>query len=209
MARPLKIDDPARTRPDGTIVTIGEAIVTAVGYGQDFTAAAKGAGISTATLHNWRVTGAKARTQQLKGQKVTPNDARLVGFLDALEKAEADAELERLAIIHRASQPHQVVKVVERVAIDETGKETTVERVTTTESRPGLWTPAAWWLERRIPSKYAKRLELTGADGQELLPADRARSLADSLVEFQTAAVESGEAAEAASTVRRSRAKRT
>lgn len=208
MARPLKLDDPARTRPDGTVVTIGEAIVTAVGLGQDFTAAAKGAGISTSTLHTWRITGARARTQQLKGAKVTANDARLVGFLDALERAEAEAELERLAIIHRASQPSTVVKIVEKVQIDGQGVETVIERTRTTETRPGLWTPAAWWLERRMPDKYARRVELTGKDGDALLPADRARTLADSLVEFQTAASESGEQEEAAATVRASRGRK-
>lgn len=211
MARPLKLDDPARRRPDGSVVTIGDAITTAISLGQDFAAAAKGAGISVATLHTWRVTGARARTQQLKGLNVTANDARLVTFLDALERAEADAELERLAIIHRATQPHQVVKVVEKVdptRLDpKTGEPIVLERTTTTETRPGLWTPAAWWLERRMPAKYARRIELTGADGTDLLPADRARTLADSLVEFQQASLESGEAAEAAKAVRASRAK--
>lgn len=210
--RPLKLDDPARTRPDGTIVTIAEAIITAVSLGQDFTAASKGAGISSVTLHSWRLTGARARTQQIKGLKITDNDRRLIEFLNALEKAEAEAELERLAIIHRASQPHQVVKIVEKVDPTQTGPDgqpKVLERTTTTETRPGLWTPAAWWLERRIPSKYARRLELTGADGAQLIPpADRARSLAESLVEFQNATAESGEADDAAEQVRASRVKR-
>lgn len=187
MARPLKLDDPARRRPDGSIVTIGEAVITAVGLGQDYTAAAKGAGISTATLHTWRVRGAAARTATLKGRKVTQNDERLIGFLDALESAESNAELERLAIIHRASQPHQVVKIVEKVdpsVLGPDGQPKVIERTTTTETRPGLWTPAAWWLERRMPGKYARRLELTGAEGSELLPAERARTLADSLAEY-------------------------
>lgn len=212
MARPSKIDQPARTRPDGTVVTIGEAVITAVSLGQDFAAAAKGAGISVATLHTWRVTGARARTQYLKGHDVTPADTRLVTFLDALEKAEAEAELERLAIIHRASQPHQVIKVVEKVdptKLDPQGNPVVLERTTTTETRPGLWTPAAWWLERRMPHKYARRLEVTGADGEQLIPAaERARTLAESLVEFQTAAAESGEAEAAAVTVRAAAAKR-
>lgn len=187
MPRPLKLDDPARRRPDGTIVTIGEAVITAVGLGQDYTAAAKGAGISTATLHQWRVRGAAARTTQLKGRTVTANDGKLISFLDALESAESNAELERLAIIHRASQPHQVVKVVEKVDPTKTGsdgKPLVLERTTTTETRPGLWTPAAWWLERRMPDKYAKRVELSGPDGGDIPVAQRARTLADSLSEY-------------------------
>lgn len=196
--RPLKLDDPARRRQDGTVVTIGEAVITAVGLGQDYTAAAKGAGISTATLHTWRVKGAAARTALLKGRKPSRNDARLIEFLDALERAESEAELERLAIIHRASQPFSVVKIVEKVSVDADGNEKVIERTRTTEQRPGLWTPAAWWLERRIPAKYARRLELSGPDGGDIPIGDRARTLADSLADYlQGAADQEAAAAEA------------
>lgn len=208
--RPLKLDDPARRRADGSIVTIGEAVITAVGLGQDYTAAAKGAGISTATLHTWRATGATARTAQIKGRKVTANQRRLIEFLDALERAESEAELERLAIIHRASQPYQVVKIVEKVDPTKNGpdgKPLVLERTTTTEQRPGLWTPAAWWLERRMPGKYARRLELSGPDGGDIPVSDRARTLADSLVDFLAGAEASGATEEAAAAVRSSRAK--
>lgn len=193
--RPTKLLDPARTRPDGSIVTISEAVITAVGLGQDYVAAAKGAGISTATLHSWRVDAARARTAHLKGQKITPKDESLIEFLELLEKAESNAELERLAIIHRASQPHQVVKVVEKVSVDAQGKETLVERATTTETRPGLWTPAAWWLERRIPSRYARRLEVSGPAGGAIPIEDRARTLGDSLATYLAGASDAQAAA--------------
>lgn len=207
--RPSKIDQPAKVLPDGTELTIGEAVVRAVGLGQEYTAAAKGAGISTATLHTWRVNGARARTAQLRGRKITQNDAKLAAFLDALERAESEAELERLGRIAHAAQPQQIVKVVEKVQLvtaeDGTVTEHVVERTTTTETRPGQWTADAWWLERRMPHRYARRLELSGPEGGAIPIEDRARTLADSLAEFLTSTDESGEAAEAAATVRRTR----
>lgn len=195
LGRPSKMDQPARQNDDGSIVTIAEAVIEAVGMGQDYVAAAKGAGISTTTLHTWRVNGARAQTAQLKGQKISAEDQHLVDFLNALLKAESNAELERLAIIHRASQPHQVVKVVERVTVDAQGKETLVERATTTETRPGQWTSAAWWLERRIPSRYARRLEVSGPAGGAIPVEDRARTLADSLATYLAGVTDAQEAA--------------
>lgn len=186
--RPSKIDQPAKVLPDGTELSIGDAVVHAVGLGQEYTAAAKGAGISTATLHTWRVNGARARTALLRGRNPNARDARLIAFLDALERAESNAELERLSRIAHAAQPQQVVKVVEKVAVtkaaDGTVTEQLIERTTTTETRPGQWTADAWWLERRMPAKYARRLELSGPEGGAIPIEDRARTLAESLAEY-------------------------
>lgn len=59
----------------------------------------------------------------------------------------------------------------------------TEERTVTKTLRPE-WTAAAWWLERRLPQRYARRVELTGAEGGPIAVEDRARELADELRSF-------------------------
>jgi hypothetical protein len=166
--RPSKIDQVVRHRPDGSPVTAGEQVVERVQLGMDLQVAADSAGISRSTLHNWRLTGARHRAEAAQGKKLTPAQARLADFLDALERAEAEAEANRLAIVQRAATGGaQVVKVTEKV--DAQGQ--LLERTTVTETLAPQWTAAAWWLERR--RGYVKRYELTGAEGA---PADSLRT---------------------------------
>lgn len=64
-----------------------------------------------------------------------------------------------------------------------------------TETLRPEWTAAAWWLERRRAAKYARRVEVTGAEGQPLVPQDvQARDLADSLRDFLAGAAAATEA---------------
>lgn len=175
--RPSKIDQVVRHRPDGSPVTAGEQVVERVQLGMDLQVAADSAGISRSTLHTWRLTGARHRAEAAQGKRLTPAQERLADFLDALERAEAEAEANRLAIVQRAATGGaQVVKVTEKV--DAQGQ--LLERTTVTETLAPQWTAAAWWLERR--RGYVKRVEVTGAEGQPLVPqGEQARGLADSL----------------------------
>jgi hypothetical protein len=182
--RPSKIDQVARIDPDGTQLTASEVVVERVGLGLDYQSAADSAGISRRTLHNWRLNAARLRAAQAQGKTAgTANEQVLIDFLHALEKAEAEAEANRLAIIQTVAEGGGVVTKT-TVTKNADGQVTGTTAVTET-LRP-VWTAAAWWLERRKPGKYARRVQVTGSDAAPLVTADeQARNLADSLRAYQ------------------------
>lgn len=187
MGRPTLLDQVVRHRdlPDGTRVpvTAGEQVVERRRLGLDQASAAASAGVDKTTLHHWRLDGARARADEARGRKLSPKEAGLRDFVDALERAEAEWEAGNLAIIQRAAQGgHQVTKTTEK----RNAQGDLVERTTVTETLPPLWTAAAWQLERMRQDKYVRRMELTGAEGQPLLPEpEQARGLADALRAYQ------------------------
>ena len=188
--RPTKLDQPCRTLPDGTTITAAEHLVEQIRLGLDYQTAADHTGVSRQTLHTWRLTGARHRAAETQGTKLTELESKYVNFLDALERAHAEAEADRLAVIEGAATGgRQIVKTTERVLPD--GR---TETVTVTETARPEWTAAAWILERRMPGKYARRVEVTGAEGAPLVPpAQQARDLADSLRDFQLGAAAAAE----------------
>jgi hypothetical protein len=194
MARPTKLNQVVRTRADGSTVTAGDQVVERIQLGLDLQSAADSAGISRQTLHNWRLTGARHRAAAANGKRLTPAQRRYVEFLDALERAEAEAEANRLAIISRVAQGGATVtKTTEKR--DANGQ--LLERTEVTETLRPEWTAAAWFLERRMPAKYARRVEVTGADGAPLVDPDtQARGLADSLRDFLAGAATAAELTE-------------
>lgn len=184
--RPTKLDQVVRTRDDGTNVTAGEQVIDRVQLGMPLAAAADSAGLDRVTLHRWRVEGARLRAEHAQGRLRRPNrkQSNLIAFCNGLERAEAEAEASRLAIVQRAAVGGGVTTKT-TVKTDASGN--VVERTTVTETLAPQWTAAAWWLERR--RGYVKRYEVTGADGQPLVPPDEAaRGLADSLRDFLTGA---------------------
>lgn len=197
MGRPTLLDQVVRYRelPDGTrvAVTAGEQVIERRRLGLDEAGAAASAGISKTTLYHWRLDGARARAEEARGQReLTPQEAQLRDFVNALERAEAEWEAGNLGIIARSAQGgHVTTKTTEKWAPttnpDGTpGQPRLVERQVVTETLAPQWTAAAWQLERRMPAKYGRRMELTGADGAPLVPeADQARGLADALRAFQ------------------------
>jgi hypothetical protein len=73
-----------------------------------------------------------------------------------------------------------------RTTVKRNKNDEVVETVETSEHLRPEWTAAAWFLERRYPGRYARRVEVTGAEGQPLVPpAQQARDLAEALRDFQ------------------------
>ncbi len=193
VGRPTKIDEVVRHTADGQPVTVGAQIIQRLQLGLTHNAAVKAAGVTRDTFWRWRGDGARLRALQAQGKRktFTPQELRLIEFSDAVERAEGEAEVQRLAVIQGAAVGGQkIVKVSERQAMVD-GVMTVVERTVTTETARPNWTAAAWWLERRLPQQYARRVEITGAEGAPLLEeADHARSLADSLRDYLTGAAD-------------------
>lgn len=185
--RPTKIDAVVRLRTDPETneqvpVTAGEQVIERVRLGLMLDDAAATALVTRQTIHNWRRQGAVARARLANGSRITPNQAKYAGFLDALERAEAEAEYLRLAIVQRAAEGGFTTRKV-TTRRDSSGN--VIERVEVTETLAPQWTAAAWWLDRRMSHKYSRRVEHTGAGGAPLIPQDeRARGLADSLRDY-------------------------
>lgn len=164
MGRPTKFD------PE-----LGKQIVLAIQAGAYIETAAAAAGISKNTLYDWLRKGARP--------SATP---ALKEFSDAVKKAMAMSELRDLAVIDKAAQGGQVLRVVTTTKQGKDGQLVTKEEKHLTSPQ---WQASAWRLERKHPEKwgtqraYEARLqeELTviyEALKQELSPEDFARVLA-------------------------------
>jgi len=178
-----KLDKPARTDPDGTVHTSGDVVVERIRLGLDYQSASDSAGVSRRTLHTWRLTAARHRASQAQGVTLTDVEQKYVDFLHDLEKAEAEAEANRLSIIQRTAQGGiPVTRTTTKYDADGDMSVQTVVVETTLPVRQA----GAWILERRLPGKYARRVEVTGAEGQPLVPPDQqARDLAEQLRVWQ------------------------
>jgi hypothetical protein len=184
--RPPTLDKVVHVRPDGTEITAAQQVLERIRLGLTYEEAADTTPVSRQTIHNWRLAGARARAAIAADPTYQPTatEARYMAFLDDLESAHAQSHLERLAVIQRATLPYTVTKTVERREVDKEGNQRVVEITTTSEQRPGSWQPAAWWLERRIPAKYARRVELSGPEGGPIPVEQRAEALAGQLRDY-------------------------
>jgi hypothetical protein len=193
MARPSTLTAKL-THKDGTTQTVAEAIVERLRAGAYREEAARSVGVRRQSLYNWLYQGALAR--RLRGDRltrlITANQARCEEFLDAVERAEAQAMLTdwtRLAQLG-AGGVAQVV-ITEKVNADGHLIERTTRTTHTLPDKDVLM----WRLERRWPQKFAKRLELTGAEDRDV-EADvadtrtRARMLSAEIKAYQQGIVD-------------------
>lgn len=188
--RPPSLDTIVRTRKDGTPVTASEHVLDRIRLGADFDDATSGANITRQTLWNWRRAGGNARAKHAQGITLNDNEQRYAAFLDALESAEAETELSRLAVVTRAGEGGMVVtrtrRRTQRQPITTPQGQPqryamiVVEEITTTETLRPEWQAAAWFLERRFPEKYRRRYEMEVSDNGRSAD-DAARDLADNL----------------------------
>lgn len=129
--------------------------------------ACKSLGIGQSTHYGWVERGREERARLESNPRARPRESErpYAEYSEAIEKAEADAHIRSLGIIHAAARGGQDVEThsVEVLNPDGSVKEV---RTITKKSQP-QWQAAAWHLERRYPHLYARTYkgEITGKDG--------------------------------------------
>ena len=145
-----------RGRPTKLTPELIERIRLGMSSGAYIETASAQAGINPDTLRDWLRKGAAGKSA-LHRQ-----------FSATIEKAEAEAEMRALATIQEFGRGMMVDVVT--TTVKGTGPNAITE--TKTERRPVReWTAAAWYLERRRPQRWGRRVvELQGKDGTALSP---------------------------------------
>lgn len=160
-----------RIAADGTSenVTASEHVIERVGLGQGLDEVAKSANITRQTINAWRAHGARARAREANGAELNIHEQAYRQFVDALERAETDAEWRHLLIwIRGAEGGAQVEDVDEIFEPGPNGELVLIRRVVTRKTVAASWAASRDFLERRFPDRYRKRSEITGADGQPI-----------------------------------------
>lgn len=199
---------PRTGRPPSLTPDVAATIVRYMRMGAYIETAAAAAGRSKVTLYEWMKTGARARE---KGRRVTAHEQACIDFLNAVDTALAESELEDVSKIATLAQGgRQVTTVREKVQVVDGPNgskiEQVVERTTNTETLAPSLAALTWRLERRFPDKYGRqRIEVTGADGGplEFTVEERASALAQEAELFLQGAAEAAQAE--ASTKRRTK----
>jgi transposase-like protein len=124
---PARIGRPTKLTPD-----LKERIVGAIRSGAYNETAAAFAGIAESTFYAWLANAQKDR-------EANPEQGTdFTEFQEAVEKAQAEAELDKLLIIGKAARGQPTAEGV--------------------PGTPGSWQAAAWMLERKHPDRYGRRI---------------------------------------------------
>ena len=144
----------AKGRPTKFTPDVRGRIITAIRNGNTYEASANYGGICYSLLREWIVRG----EQEQAGE--------FLEFVEALKKAEAEAEVGSVARIRAAGSG-------QRVLLSETERETpdgkkVIERKY--QYAPPQWQADAWFLERRKPSDWGRkdRHEIGGINGEAI-----------------------------------------
>ncbi len=201
-----------RGRPPKITAELVERIAKAIRTGSYKETASALVDVHRDTLNEWLRRGAKekervksALAKGVKRVRVHAGERVYVELSDAVEKAMAEADERDLGHVDAGAtggQPIEIVTVRTRVqpVLDSNGKPVldeekkplvVVERITekrTTATAPD-WHAAAWKLERRNPRLYGRRTyaEVTGRDGQDLIPLTAIRAALASNDEIEDA----------------------
>ncbi|MFZ0245115.1 hypothetical protein [Candidatus Binatus sp.] len=126
-------------RPTKFTPEIQQRLIRAIRAFAPYEVAAEYAGISYRIFRYWMVKGMAARS------------GPYFEFWQAIDTADAQAQLESVALIYAASRP-QVIKRVTTTKVDSTG----AEIVETTEKfSRGDWRARAWLLEFNHPERWS------------------------------------------------------
>lgn len=154
---------------DGNPITVADRIVNGLRAGAYFEQCCAAAGIHRETAYGWLRIAGRVRIRHAKGHAdLTSHEQACLAFSDAVDEAEAQWELSALATLERLGRGGIEEQVV-TVKVNADGS-------TETSTRSSRTLPVAqvleWRLERKIPERYGRRVEVTGKDGEPLLGHD-------------------------------------
>lgn len=152
----------ARTgRPTKLTPEIQEKIVTLIRNGNEPKVAAACVGINRDTFFDWVAKGARSR------------NGRFREFSDLVYVALAQFQSSKVAVINKAAEGYDVVKIKQVVEKDENGKDKVIEQ-TVERTREFDWRAADSILSKRFPASWAKRehLDITTKTDEAGLPID-------------------------------------
>lgn len=196
MGRPPTLNQVARVIPSsGERLTRSQVVLRGLQLGLDVLDACTAAGIDKVTYLNWKKAGAQAHAKAARGERLSRAERDYADFLTACESAMVEFEEICLGVIHQAGDGGRKIKETRTVTRRDRRGQQVTEIVETEKTLLPQWQAKAWLLERRRPEKYRRRVEVTGADGKDLIPPkERADSLADSLEEMLKAQAAADEA---------------
>ena len=131
-------------RPSKLTPKIQEMILDCIRMGLTYSKAAELVGITRHTLLNWRKWGQAEKS------------GIYFNFFNALQKAEAEGEIQCLQKIQEAARGGQ--EIIDSKELYQ-GKKLIKQITKTVKSVPD-WRAAAWILERRYPERYGRRRNL-------------------------------------------------
>lgn len=196
--RPPTLNQVARVRPGGERLTRAQVVVLGLQIGLDVIDACTAAGIDKATYLNWKKAGAAAHAKLGRGEKLSAKERSYADFLTDMETAMVEFEEICLGVIHGAGDGGRKFTETKTVTRRTKRGEQVVEMTTTEKIAMPQWQAKAWLLERRRPEKYRRRVELTGAEGRDLIPPERRADDLAKAFEDHLAAEDASKAAERA-----------